>query len=238
MPNKSFSFRQFTVNQDKCAMKVGTDGVLLGAWAEAGYAAKVLDVGAGTGVIAMMIAQRSGALIDAVEINEMAFLQAQENVAQCPWKNRITVYHQSFQHFTDHTTFHYDLIVSNPPFFRDSLKSPIPQRNLARHNEQLDYESILCHAGRILTPNGRVSLIIPYSQINAVIQSGYFQGLFPVRILKIRPVASKNYNRCLVEFVNDSQCTCTENELLVRDELSKAYTTEYKALTSDYYPGF
>jgi tRNA1Val (adenine37-N6)-methyltransferase len=238
MVNNYFSFKQFTVHHDKCAMKVGTDGVLLGAWANVVNAGNVLDVGAGTGLIAIMMAQRSGALIDAVEIDENACKQATENVAACPWKERIVIHHDSFQHYAANTTSQYDIIVSNPPYFSNSLKSPLQLRSLARHDDSLSNESLLRCVAHILAPEGRLYVIIPAIDINRFIALAGLHGLYPSQMIKIRPVPCKAYSRCLIELSNDICRTCTETELIIKQGSSKEYTDAYKALTRDYYLNF
>ena len=148
MPNPYFSFKQFTVYHDRCAMKVGTDGVLLGAWADVVSARNILDIGTGTGLISLMMAQRCNARIRAVDIDADAVEQARGNVAASPWQDRIEVELQDICHFTSETLF--DVIVSNPPYFTDSLKCPGKQRNIARHTDFLDFdkESFLMAATR------------------------------------------------------------------------------------------
>ena len=139
MSNLCFEFKQFTVWHDKCAMKVGTDGVLLGAWANVESAKHILDVGTGTGLIALMLAQRTvQADVTAIEIDSMAAIQARENIAHSPWKNRITLFNCDFRYF--HDDLKYDLIVSNPPYFVNALKCLDKQRNMARHTDLLYYE--------------------------------------------------------------------------------------------------
>ena len=157
MSNNYFSFRQFTIHQDQCAMKVGTDGVLLGAWVNVENAQRILDVGTGTGLIALMCAQRSESVIDAVEVDRAASEQAAVNCSASPWKDRITVVHDSFQHFAESTAYRYDLIVSNPPFFKNSLKPKGLARSLARHDDRLSYESLLYYTVKILEPGGTLA---------------------------------------------------------------------------------
>ena len=135
MPNPFFRFKQFTIRQENAAMKVGTDGVLLGAWAEVSGAKTVLDIGTGTGLIAIMLAQRSQAKIDAVEIDEASFIQAKENVTRCPWSSRIALYHNSFQGFSSERDVNYDLIVSNPPYF------------ITFDGDTFDYDKLLIASG-------------------------------------------------------------------------------------------
>jgi tRNA1Val (adenine37-N6)-methyltransferase len=159
MPNPYFSFKQFTVYHDRCAMKVGTDGVLLGAWADVVSARNILDIGTGTGLISLMMAQRCNARIRAVDIDADAVEQARGNVAASPWQDRIEVELQDICHFTSETLF--DVIVSNPPYFTDSLKCPGKQRNIARHTDFLDFDKLAGSAARLLHPEGVFSVIIP-----------------------------------------------------------------------------
>ena len=143
MANPYFQFKKFTVWHDKCAMKVGTDGVLLGEWASTERCQRILDVGTGTGLIALMLAQRSTAILDAIDIDSDACLQAQENIAKSPFANRIQVYQTSLSEYMPDENIKYDLIVSNPPYFIDSLKCPDTKRNLARHTDTLSLPDLL-----------------------------------------------------------------------------------------------
>ena len=159
-----FHFKKFSVRHDRSGMKVGTDGALLGAWTDVRQATQLLDIGTGTGVIALMLAQRASesVTIDAVEIDDQAYADAQENIAASPWHDRINLHHASIQSF--HTTTKFDLIVTNPPYFQKSYKPPTTQRETARHTEQLTYDEILNTTEKLLTPNGRLTLILPYTE--------------------------------------------------------------------------
>ena len=235
MSNTYFAFKQFVINQDRCAMKVGTDGVLLGAWANTEGAGRILDVGTGSGLIAIMMAQRSEALIDAVEIDREAYLQAMENVAACPWKDRIRVYHDSLQHFVKEFPGLYDVIVSNPPYFRRSLKPPSAVRSLARHDDRLSYESLLFCSAQVLTKQGRLAVIIPATEITRLAEIAYFHGLYPSQQVMIKPSPDKKPSRCLAEFTLERTKGCKESVLIIRDKDSVSYHEEYKKLTKDYY---
>jgi tRNA1Val (adenine37-N6)-methyltransferase len=235
MANPFFAFKKFTVYHDKCAMKVGTDGVMLGAWTSMEGVSRALDVGTGTGLIAIMMAQRSVAFIDAVEIDENAFIQAQENRTACPWKERIRIHHDSFQHFAGITPFRYDIIVSNPPYFRHSLKSPSIYRSLARHDENLSFESLLFFSSRILTPGGRLALIVPANDITRITEMAFFHHLYPSRMLKVRPLPGRDYSRCLAEFTGNRNQVCVEKELIIKQPDPDEYTADYVALTREYY---
>jgi tRNA1Val (adenine37-N6)-methyltransferase len=215
---------------------VGTDGVLLGAWAEVSGAAGILDVGTGSGLIAIMTAQRTfNAAVDAVEIDEMACLQARENVAACPWKERIRVVHDSFQHFAQKTVARYDAVVCNPPYFRNALRSPLASRSVARHDTHLSYESLLFYTVKILANEGRLAVIIPAFELIRFTEQAFLQGLFVSKILRITPLPEKPDTRCLVELSRNRHAQCAESILTIRNNDLNTYTDEYKSLTRDFY---
>lgn len=161
--NAHFRFKQFTVRQDQCAMKVCTDACVLGAWADVQDADRILDIGAGTGLLSLMLAQRNTyAHIDAVEIDAEAFYQAGENVEQSPFHDRITLFHSAVQEFvSDHQ---YDAIITNPPFFQSDLLSPIEKKNIAHHAKSLDFDEILVAIDRLLKPDGKVNILFPVEE--------------------------------------------------------------------------
>ncbi len=234
MSNSFFKFKQFTIEQDKCAMKVGTDGVLLGAWVDIENADNILDVGTGTGLIALMLAQRSQAMIDAIDIDKDAYEQAKDNSTNSPFGERIQVYHQSFAYFKASTTKQYDLIVSNPPYFVDSLKSPEIKRTLARHNDSLLLDDLIRIGKTLLTPKGRIALILPFEQekeLKQVIQSN---SLYIIRHTNIVPVVNGKPKRILVEIAASSNPVYMADTLSIEIE-RHVYTTEYQQLTKDFY---
>ncbi len=198
-----FQFRQFTINQDRCAMKVGTDGVLLGAWAKGGN--HILDIGTGTGVIALMMAQRfPKAIISAIDIDSDAFLQASENVEDSLFKERIHLYHSSLQDFSDKWIGDgnplFDCIVSNPPFFVNSLKNPDGKRTLARHADTLPYSVLFRHVSKLLTEDGEFSAIIPTEQLKDFTAEAYLHALQTIRLFHVKTTSAKLPKRCLVSF--------------------------------------
>ena len=163
MPNPYFAFKQFTVRHDRCAMKVGTDGVLLGAWTDLSHSRRILDIGTGTGLIALMLAQRCmDARITAIDLDSAAVEQAQENIQASPWKDRIEALQQDICTYHPNGTF--DTIVSNPPYFIDSLKCPDGQRSTARHTDTLDADRLIGKVSELLTSDGRFSIILPAEQ--------------------------------------------------------------------------
>ncbi len=219
-------------------MKVGTDGVLLGAWSGLESASRILDVGTGSGLIAVMLAQRSGAVIDGVEIDEKACKQARENVEGTPWHERISLFHDSFQHFSETTSFRYDVIVSNPPYFQNSLKPPVKAKTTAKHDTALNYTTLLSCCAKLLKPGGRLSFIIPAVDQKQFTGLADFHRLYPSRLTWVRPAPGKEYSRCLVEFTGQTGITCSENELIIRKSDLTAYSDEYIELTRDFYLGF
>jgi tRNA1Val (adenine37-N6)-methyltransferase len=238
MSNNYFSFKQFTVYQDQCAMKVGTDGVLLGSWTDVKKASRILDVGTGTGLIAIMLAQRSPALIDGVEIEKNACLQARKNATGSPWHKRIKLYHDSIQHYSETKSSSYDVIVSNPPFFQNSLKPSVRSKTIAKHDVGLNYSTLLSCSAKLLKPGGRLSFIIPAVGQREFISRADFHRLQPSRLTWVRPAPGKEFSRCLIEFTGMTGISCSENELIIRKSDLKTYAEEYIELTRDFYLGF
>lgn len=238
MSNSYFQFKQFTIHHDRCAMKVGTDGVLLGAWAPTDGVKQILDVGTGTGLIAIQLSQRCpDARVTAVEIDKEAALQAKENVSASPWAERICIYCQDFCCFPEEQKF--DLIVSNPPYFIDALKSPDRQRQLARHTGELNYELLFGKSVRLLSPQGRISIIVPSEVEKNVTDTAWKYGFFPCRMLKVYTKAGKPCRRILLDFAfqTPTQRECEVDELYIEDT-SGQYSPEYKMLTGAFYLHF
>jgi tRNA1Val (adenine37-N6)-methyltransferase len=237
MSNNYFSFKQFTVHQDQCAMKVGTDGVLLGSWISTADASRILDVGSGSGLIAIMLAQRSQAIIDGVEIEKNACLQSRKNAAGSPWHNRINLYHDSIRHFSETTSLRYNAIVSNPPYFRNSFKPPVRSRSMAKHDIGLDYDALLSCSSKLLLADGQFSVIIPAVDQRQFTVQADFHRLRPSRLTWVRPVKGKEYSRCLMEFRASTCSSFEENELIIRNDI-KTYSEDYIRLTKEFYLGF
>nr|WP_320038603.1 methyltransferase [uncultured Bacteroides sp.] len=233
MPNPYFRFKQFTVWHDKCAMKVGTDGVLLGAWTDVSNANSILDIGAGTGLVALMIAQRCNAEIFAVEIDNNAVIQATDNKDISPWGKRISIIHADFKTFESNTKF--DVIVSNPPYFSKSLLPPDIRRSTARHTNELSYYELIEGAAKLLSPNGKFSLIIPAVVIDKIVEIAANFDLTPIRQTNVLPKQDSLPKRVLISFSNKKDAIFARpNDLII--ELSRhQYTREYIELTKEYY---
>ncbi|WP_455634159.1 tRNA1(Val) (adenine(37)-N6)-methyltransferase [Parabacteroides sp.] len=234
MANPYFQFKKFTVWHDKCAMKVGTDGVLLGAWASTERCLRILDVGTGTGLIALMLAQRSTTILDAIDIDPDACLQARENIAKSPFANRTQVYQTSLSEYKPDEHIKYDLIVSNPPYFIDSLKCPDTKRNLARHTDTLSLPDLLRDSRKLLAPEGNIALVLPFEQREYLIGLAREESLFPLRETHVSPVPDAIPKRLLIEL---SAKPVTEPELsyLTLEIERHRYTDEFIALAKDFY---
>jgi tRNA1Val (adenine37-N6)-methyltransferase len=233
MSNTYFQFKQFTIRHDKCAMKVGTDGVLLGAWVQTDKCRNILDVGTGSGLIALMLAQRSHALIDAIDIDADACLQATENVQISPFSQQITVHHEAFAEYSVHCNKIYDLIASNPPFFIDSLKCPDKKRSTARHSETLLATDLIKSCHQILAPTGRLALILPYEQLSSILNVAANCELYTCRQTDVIPHPDAAPKRFLIE-LSPTYHTPIKDHLIIEYEHNN-YTEEYKTLTRAFY---
>ena len=231
MNHRVFRFKQCAIDDSRCAMKVGTDAVILGAWANICNANTVLDIGTGCGLIALMIAQRCNAQITAIDIDENAFIQSKENFLDSPWSQRLKSIHGAVQQFD--LSSKYDFIISNPPFFKNALKAPDPQRNTARHNDKLSFESLLDAVNRLLNDKGIFSFILPVTEANQVITLATAYQLYPIRCCEVFSRDGNIPNRLLVELTRAESSIKTE-KLIIRNN-SNQYTLQYKQLTKDFY---
>lgn len=231
MAGGNFTFRNFMIRQDRCAMKVGTDGVLLGAWAAGG--SRILDIGTGTSLIALMMAQRFGdAMVKAVETDHDAATQAAENVAASPYADRVEVIEGDIQAY--HTTELFDCIVSNPPYFCQSMKNPDTQRATARHADSLTYGELFASVRRLLAPGGEFSAVIPDDCLERFTGEAYMAGLTATRRTAIRTTPRKAPKRHLLAFgwSSSEPALCEEQCLMTADGQR---TDWYSKLTADFY---
>jgi len=235
MSNNYFRFKQFTVLQERSAFRVGTDGVLLGACAEIHGSERVLDIGTGTGLIALMLAQRSDAEIVAIEPHYDSFLEASKNAGNSKWKERISVENCGLRSYYPGNGF--DLIVTNPPYFIGSLKNPDPVKSGTRHNISLTHTDILEGSIRLLNEEGTLQLILPYSEGNIFIAEAAGYGLYCSSILKIKPVPSGKIIRLILSF-SRKRTKPAEKFLVIETGTRHDYTQDYMNLTRDFYPGF
>ena len=233
----AFRFKQFAVEDDACAMKVGTDGVLLGAWAELSNKceSRVLDTGSGSGLIALMLAQRfPNACITGIDIDEKAVRQSMDNFSSSPWSSRLKAYCTSFQQYSTTAQERYDLIVSNPPFFQQGLHCPDPQRTQARHTQTLPYEDLLRYSLWLLKPTGSLQLILPAQEEENILAMARQSGFFLQRICRIRGRAHKPCKRVLLHFVLESADTAEETDLTLETETGRR-SQAYQELCNDFY---
>lgn len=236
MANNYFSFKEFTIFQDRSAFKVGTDGVLLGAVAEATGRRRILDIGAGTGLISIMLAQRSEAEIVCIEPDRESYQQACDNVRLCRWNERITVLNTDLQSYQSDSG-KFDLIVTNPPYFSDSLRNPDHRKSSARHNDSLTTTEILENVSRLLEDSGLFQLIIPYVEGTIFIAEAQQYGFYCKNILKIRPLPTSEIRRLILTFSGE-RLKVTEKFLTIEHGKRHEFTEEYKSLTKDYYLKF
>ncbi|MBW4359202.1 methyltransferase [Flavobacterium sp. NAS39] len=232
----TFQFKQFSVDQNRCAMKIGTDGVLLGAWTpieKNPYS--ILDIGTGTGIIALMLSQRSHAeQIDALEIDEDAYEQAVDNFENSPWSDRLFCFHAGVDEFVEEPEDEYDLIVSNPPFYTEDYKSENQQRDLARFADALPFEDLIEAAALLLSENGIFSVIIPYKEEENFIAIAKDYELHPLKITRVKGTPTTEIKRSLLAFSRNESDTILTNDLII-ETARHIYTPEYIALTKDFY---
>jgi len=232
-----FQFKQFKVVQGKAAMKVGTDGVLLGAWADVLGAKNILDIGTGTGVLALMLAQRSMARVTGIEIEATAAREAAENARQSPWKHRIVIFNISFQAFWEIPPGSFDRIVTNPPFFSNNKRSRDRLLAMARHNDLLPFNDLARGAVQLLAPKGKLALILPVEPALEFIDCAHRHALHLNRLTEVKPGKMKNPNRYMMEFSKAAQQVQKTSISIHRND-GTDFTREYKALTRDFYLNF
>jgi len=232
---KPFAFKQFNICQDKTAMKVGTDGVLLGAWVAVGFNPNsLLDIGTGTGLIALMMAQRTDAeIIDAIELDDAAFEQAFENFEKSLWNDRLYVYHTALQKFAKQIDETYDLIISNPPFFQENHQIKSKKRTIARHHTTLTYADLLQGVAKLLSQTGQCAFIIPFADELTFLDLALKNGLYPLRITRVKGNEITPIKRSLMQF-SFVELEPQIDHLTI--EISRNhYTDAYKNLVKDFY---
>ncbi|MDT0559674.1 methyltransferase [Ichthyenterobacterium sp. W332] len=235
MSNKPFKFKQFAVNQDRCAMKIGTDSVLLGAWTSVNHNPfSILDIGAGTGVLSLMLAQRSNAQqIEAIEIDADAYEQCSENFENSQWNDRLFCYHASLLEFTEDVEDKFDLIICNPPFYSEDYKTNNNSRDLARFNDAMPFEHLIYGVSQLLNPSGIFSVIIPHKEELTFIELAAKGGLFPKRLLHLKGNPNAEIKRSLLEF--SFQKGKVKSSELIIETTRHQYTKDYILLTKDFY---
>lgn len=235
--NNYFQFKQFKIIQEKAAMKVGTDGVLLGAWTNVSEAKNILDLGSGTGLIALMMAQRSEARITGIEIEKNAAEEATENAKHSPWQKRVSVKNISFQQFAKTTAETFDLIVSNPPFFMNDQKSKDNNLAIAKHNDLLPLPDLVNGCTKLLAKEGKLAVILPVIQAKKMINLTKEKDLFLIRLTEVKPTPQKEANRYLMEF-SWNKITVETDELAIHEDDGSDFTQKYKNLIKAFYLNF
>jgi tRNA1Val (adenine37-N6)-methyltransferase len=237
MAGNIFNFKQFTINHDRSAFKVGTDGVLLGAYADVSGVRNILDIGTGTGLIALMLAQRSEAAVTAVEPDVESFRQACMNAALSKWADRIHVVNSDLQSFYPGET-RYDLIVANPPYFRSSLKNPGKTKAAARHDVSLGFDDLLGGVSRLLESKGLFQVILPANEGKIFTELAVTYHLYCCKMLKIKPLPEGEVKRLILTFSQKRFNPAEESCLVIETGKRHEYTEEYKKLTGDFYLAF
>ncbi len=232
----SFKFKQFSVEQDRTAMKIGTDGVLLGAWSPIPSTVfSVLDIGTGTGIIALMLAQRSKAeQIDAIEIDDDAYEQATENFENSPFNDRLFCFHAGLDELIEEPEDEYDLIISNPPFYTENYKTEDSHRDLARFEDAMPFEMLVEAADLLLSENGIFSVIIPFKEEESFLALAKEFELYPMKITRVKGTPTSEIKRSLLAFKRFESLEIEVDELIIETE-RHVYTAEYIALTKDFY---
>lgn len=238
MPNDTFAFKKFSIKQDKCAMKVGTDAVLLGAWVIPNGSKTILDIGTGTGIISLMLAQKSEAKITAIDIDKESTEQARINVLESIYNNKIEVENISIQDLAKTDSLKFDLIVTNPPYFIDSYKSVEATRTIARHSDSLPFEDLIDCVKKLLDVKGKFCLILPKNEAAIFRKMAELKGLYLSKLLRIRTKPEKeSEKRHLMQF-EFKETEFSESTLVIEENESRNYTQAYKDFTKDYYLNF
>ncbi|MBL7938637.1 MAG: methyltransferase [Flavobacteriales bacterium] len=231
MPKPSFRFKQFTIEQDRCALKVGTDGVLFGAWVNYRGAERILDIGTGTGVLALIAAQRApNASIDAVEIDDASAEQAAENAAASPWSDRVRVHRMDVRRMNASEPF--DLILCNPPYYAGYSPAADERVGVAKHSDELLFPDLIAAVGRLLAQRGRFALIIPLNRELELLALAGAIGLVPARRCVVKYVEHRPAKRVLLELSREGG-SVREEQLTIENTGPFDYTPEYRALISD-----
>ncbi len=230
----AFRFKQFIVEDDRSTMRIGTDAILLGAWAEPGTAKSILEIGTGCGVISLILAQMSDALIDAIDIDEESVNQAGSNFLQSPWSEKLHSHSISLQDFISISKQKYDLIITNPPFFIDSMPSPDARKNRARHTTDMSQKDLINGVVHLLKDDGSFLVILPAEEGRKFTTLVETAGLFIQKQMKVRPKAGKPVNRILSEFGFQPCEVPFQEELVIRNE-DNTFTKKYIAFTDAYY---
>ncbi|MBI2731032.1 MAG: methyltransferase [Sphingobacteriales bacterium] len=237
MSNNYFQFKQFKIEQERCALKISTDSCLLGAWVAAqqqttNYKPQtILDIGAGTGLLMLMLAQKMGAVIEGIEIDKPSFEQATDNINASLWRERLNLHHGDIKTFSFPHQF--DLIISNPPFYEGDLKSQNTHKNIAKHDEGLTLEQLIESAEKNLSANGTLAVLIPFNRTDELISKAMSKKMFCKQLLRVKQSVQHNFFRSILLF-NRNQSEIKEEEISIKDA-DNNYTYAFSELLKDYY---
>jgi tRNA1Val (adenine37-N6)-methyltransferase len=235
--SSTFYFKQFKVEDGRSTMKVGTDAVLLGIVAGVENAGKILEIGTGCGIISLILAQRSRARIDAIEIDEESMIQARENAGNSPWKDRINIIHSSLQDYLHQTDEKYNLVISNPPYFSRSLRSPSTKRNISRHDDSLSFDELIEGSSELMLPDASLWVILPLIESRDFSEKSGKLGLFVHYQLKVAHKKGSEYQRVILQLMKIKQEKLVEQILVMKNE-DNSLTTDYIELTKEFYIDF
>jgi tRNA1Val (adenine37-N6)-methyltransferase len=234
---KPFNFKKFSINQNNAAMKIGTDGILIGAWVNVSKKFRALDIGSGTGIISIMLCQRNLNLeLDSIELSPSAIMDAKINIENCNWSNRIKLFQQDLKDFIPSSN--YDLIVSNPPYFKESLQPSNAERSKARHQKDLKLGDILKFSKQHLSKEGSLNIILPFEQKKEAIEFAKKHDLNTVRECAVYPKPDKAPHRILIEFSKNENEQIIKESLVIEKAGRHNYTEDYKKLTREFYTIF
>lgn len=234
----TFQFKQFNVKHEQCAFKVGMDSVLLGSWADVDEAKRILDIGTGSGILALMMAQKSKAEITAIDIDKGAFDQANENFLASPWSERICVSHSSLQDFALTNPEPFDLIISNPPYFREHRNQETTARSTARSTGSLQFQELIECARKLLCTNGKLYIVLPTNEAKEFRLLAEKNGFVLSGLLRVQTKPGEKYEKRHLMRLENTAFRYTENILIVENEQHLDYTEEYRSLTRDFYLAF
>ncbi|MCF8368005.1 MAG: methyltransferase [Bacteroidales bacterium] len=234
---KPFQFKEFSIADDKCAMPLSTDAVLLGAWASTPKSGAILDIGTGCGIIALMLAQRSELKIDAIDIHQASAIQAATNFENSPWPEQLSAFHSDITSFAFSVKYPYELIVCNPPFYTNSLKSGSDLKNLSKHDGHLNFKMLVTSVDKLLSLKGKFCIIISAESFGEFVREASISDLSLIRKTIIYPKSCKDANRVLAEFSREKLSTPMESSLCIRN-IDNSFTSEYITLTKSYYLNF
>lgn len=232
-----FTFKQFEIDDSLCAMKIGTDAVLLGAWTNCMGAENILDIGTGSGILALMMAQKSQAEITAIEIEENSCRQAQLNFQKSKWNNRISLNHTSLQKFSIECSIKFDVIISNPPYFVNSLKPEKTNRAIARHTDTLSIEELFKYTVKLMHAESTFNLIFPAEYTEQLINEAAANKLHLIQLCEIQPNTEKAANRVMMRF-SLTEKSLTHEKIVIELDKRHHYSNEYIHLTKDFYLKF